>query len=104
MIYYKGDAVVLDRGLQEGATYLKDWTDSLSKDYDCEEIKSFAEYRQKKSTTYCMYLITNMYVYGPNNLENPITMKFEQADLMDMLFSLPKGQRQKYLKQYPIQN
>jgi len=101
MVYYKNEPVVLDKGLFEGATYLSDWLESFGEGHSCKEITSMDEYRKLKSSEYCMYFIVPMYYYSPKDLETLNIEKFKTTDLNDMLFSLPKRQRNRYLNKYP---
>ena len=100
MVYYKNEPVILDKGLFEGATYLSDWLQSFGEGHSCKEITSMDEYRKLKSSEYCMYFIVPMYYYSPKDLEILNIDKFKTADLKDMLFSLPKRQRNRYLNKY----
>jgi len=102
MVYHKNEGVVLDRGLSSGATYLTDWLESLSKGKKCIEVFSMEEYRQKKSSEYCLYLIAPMYYYGPKSLENFDRNEFMESDLKDMLFSIGSLARSRYLKENPL--
>ena len=102
MVYYKDVPVVLDKGLFEGATYLEDLLHSFGEGNACKEISSMDEYRELKKTEYCMYFIVPMYYYSPKDLESLNLSSFEKSDLNDMLFSLPKRQRRKYLSKFPL--
>jgi len=104
MVNYKNEPVVLDKGLFEGATYLKDWLYSFGEGHACKEITSMDEYREFKTTEYCMYFIVPMYYYSPKDLESLNLDSFVQSDLKDMLFSLPRRQRSRYLSQFPIKD
>ena len=99
---YKNEPVILDKGLFEGATYLSDWLQSFGEGHSCKEITSMDEYRKLKSSEYCMYFIVPMYYYSPKDLETLNIDKFKTADLNDMLFSLPKRQRNRYLNKYQL--
>lgn len=100
LVYHKETPVVLDKGLFDGATYLSDWLESFGEGHTCKEITSMDEYRKLKSTEHCMYFIVPMYYYSPKDLESLELNKFINTDLSDMLFSLPRRQRQKYRSIY----
>lgn len=102
MIYFQDEAVVLDRGLFEGATYLSDWLMAFSEGQACKEVQSMDEYRQFKPIEKCLYMIVPMYYYTPSDLEQLSMDSFLKTDLMDMLFALPRRMRQKYRYIYPI--
>lgn len=102
MVYYQGEGVVMDKGLFEGATTLKDWLFAFGEGKSCREIKSMDEYRANIKTEHCMYMIVPMYYYGPLDLEELTATDFAGEDLSDMLESLPRRKVNSYLKQYPL--
>jgi hypothetical protein len=102
MVYYKNTPVVVDKGLFKGATYLDDWLEAFSEGHSCKEISTMDEYRKYKSSEYCMYFIVPMYYYSPKSLEETNIMEFNNSDLNDMIYSIPKRQRKKYLKKYTL--
>jgi hypothetical protein len=103
LVYYRGEGVVLDKGLFKGATFLSDWIFSFGEGKKCEEIFSMDEYRSKIKTSYCLYLVAPMHYYSPASLESLDLQKFEKDDLYDMIFSLGISARKKYLSKYPIE-
>lgn len=100
MVYYKGEGVVMDKGLFKGASTLADWLYAFGEGKPCLEVKSMDEYRAHYKTQHCMYLIVPMYYYGPVDLENLTAKTFSEDDLLDMLLSLPKSKRALYTKLY----
>lgn len=102
LVLYKGIPVVVDKGLFEGATYLSDWLKAFSEGKTCKEIYSMDQYRAFQKSEHCMYFIVPMYYYSPNDLENLNKESFDPSDMSDMLISLPRSQRNKYMNKYPI--
>lgn len=102
MVYYKGEGLVMDKGLFEGATFLKDWLEAFGEGHACREITSMDERKKYQASEHCMYMLVPMYYYGPLSLEKLDKTDFEYSDLQDMLFSLTKRQRNIYLNQYPL--
>lgn len=100
-ILYNGEEVVLDKGLFDGATYLKDWLLAFSENNKCLRIYSYDEYLKNKSSEICMYFLAERFYYGPLNLKENLN-SYNNADLADMLFSLSPRMRKKYLNLYPI--
>ncbi len=96
MIYYRGEGVVMDKGLFKGAIGLADWLDAFGEGKKCLEVKSMNEYRANMKSEHCLFMIVPMYYYGPLDLEEMSSHSFHREDLEDMLFSLPRRHRDDY--------
>lgn len=102
LVYYRGEGVVMDKGLFKAAARLSDWLYSFGQGKKCEEIFSMDEYRNKIKNADCLYLITPMHYYSPASLESLDLENFEKEDLYDMVYSIGILARKKYLAKYPI--
>lgn len=101
LVKFKNEEVVMDRGLFDGPTYLSDWLESFSGPDGCKQIHSYSEYSEQTGVKECMYIIAPMYHYGPSTLKENMN-SFDQAQLSDSIFSIPRRHRKKYIYNYPI--
>ena len=99
-VYYKGELVVMDRGLLEQATAAQDWLDALSENSNCVEFKTYKAFLDVKNQVDCGYVVTSMFNYGPRDLDEN-REEFVRWELNDSLDAMSNRKAKKYRSLYP---
>lgn len=100
-VYYKGRIVVLDKGLLPVPLWDDEWLKIMGNRSRCVEFKKYSDFKKEKENVPCGYIISSMYNYGPNDIDED-RIEFNGKELLDSMFSMRKRQRRKYQKLYPL--